>query len=325
MFELRYPLFDGERLWDGAAVTVENGVITAVEPCAPAECGEGFLMPGLIDAHVHMETASHVDAMLRSGVTTVCDVSASRDLIEASQQLTIVGSAGMAMGVVLNPEGHVKKAAANGAKYIKVLLFNALSIGKPALCGIVKAAHKRDLKVAVHATELSTVRQAVEAGADILLHVPMKDPFPADLAKTIAEKGIAVAPTLVMMKTFSLSGRNGYQPADYQNAEHVVKLLRDHGVTILAGTDANSGAFAPAVGYGGSLHEEMDRLVKAGLTPLEVLTAATSRNAAAFAQTAGRIAVGQPATMLLVDGRPDRSIQDSRSIQKIWIKGEPMP
>lgn len=66
MIELKYPLFDGEMFWDGAVVSVENGVITAVKKCDPAECGEGLLMTGLIDAHVHMGTAAQADAMLRS-------------------------------------------------------------------------------------------------------------------------------------------------------------------------------------------------------------------------------------------------------------------
>lgn len=322
MLKLNYPLFDGEKVWEGASVTVEHGVITSVQECEPSVCGKGFLMPGLIDAHAHMGTRDHVQAMLRGGITTVCDVSASSALIGSSKHLEIVGSAGMAMGMVVNPKGYVETAAASGARYIKVLLFNVLSIGKPALRGIVSAAHQKGLKVAVHATELATVRQAVEAGADILLHVPMKERFPETLAEEIAEKGIAVAPTLVMMETFAHSGRNGYKTTDYQNAEHAVKLLHDCGVTILAGTDANPGSFAPAVDYGDTLHHEMELLVKAGLTPTEALTAATSSNAAAFEVNAGRLMPGRPATMLLADGRPDRQITDSSRIRNVWVRGE---
>lgn len=322
MLKLNYSLFDGEKLWDGACVSVENGVITAIEQCDPGQCGEGMLLPGFIDAHVHMETSSHVETMLQSGITAVCDVSASRGLIESSKQLEIVGSAGMAMGVVINPKGYVEQAVENGAKYIKVLLFNALSIGKPALCGIVKAAHKRGLKVAVHATEIATVRQAVEAGADILLHVPMKEPFPPELAETIREKGIAVAPTLIMMETFAHSGRNGYKPEHYQNAREAVCLLHGKGIPILAATDANPGTFVPAVGYGSTLHRELELLVNAGLTPLEALAGATGNPAEAFGLHAGKLAPGMPANMLLVAGRPDRQITDSSQIRHIWVKGE---
>lgn len=322
MLELRYPLYDGKKIWAGAAVTVENGIITAVSECDPSSCRQGFLMPCLIDAHVHMGTMSHVEAMLRNGVTAVCDVSASEALISSSDKLDIIGSGGMAMGVIVNPRSYVKQAAANGAKYIKVLLFNALSIGKPALCGIVREAHAQGLKVAVHATEITTVNQAIDANADILLHVPMKERLSEETAAKIAEKGIAVAPTLIMMETFAHSGKNGYEPAHYQNAEYAVSLLRDHGVSILAATDANPGSFAPAVGYGDTLHREMELLVKAGMTPLEVLGCATSANADAFELNCGKIAPGSPANMLLINGRPDKDIRDIGRIQNIWVKGE---
>lgn len=323
MSELKYPLFDGERIWAGATVSVENGVITAVRECAPAECGAGLLMPALIDAHVHMKESAQIPALLRSGIAAVCDVSASSGaLAAASPYLTIIRSTKMAMGMVLDPRGYVENAAASGAQYIKVLLFNTLSIGKPALRGIVRAAHERGLKVAVHATEVATVRQAVGAGADILLHVPMREVFPEELAKTIAAQGIAVAPTLVMMEAFAQSGRNGCKASDYQNAENAVRLLHDCGVPILAATDANVGSFAPAVGYGVTLHRELELLVSAGLTPVEALCAATSASAAAFGLNAGRIAVGQDATLLLVDGRPDHAIADSRRIRGLWVKGE---
>lgn len=226
------------------------------------------------------------------------------------------------MGVIMNPKSYVENAAASGARYIKVLLFNPLSIGKPALRGIVKAAYSKGLKVAVHATEVATVRQAVDAGADILLHVPMKEAFPEELAKTIAAKRIAVAPTLVMMETFAHSGRNGYKPEHYQNAQQAVRLLHGKGVPILAATDANPGTFAPAVEYGSTLHRELRLLVQAGLTPLEALSGATGNTAEVFGLHTGKLVPGMPANMLLVDGRPDRRIEDSSRLQQFWVKGE---
>lgn len=324
--KLNYPVFDGVRVWENASVVIENGVITDVTTLDEGTADSGFLlMPALIDAHVHMDALAQTSALLRHGITTVCDVSASPELIAASADVTIHSSAGMAMGMVLSGRSYVDKAVRNGAKYIKVLLFNPLSIGKSALCSIVDAAHEKGLKVAVHATEIATVRQAVDAGADILLHVPMKEAFPEDLARVIAEKGIAVAPTLVMMEAFSISGRNGFKPADYANAEAAVRLLRDCGVNILAATDANPGVYAPAVPYGSSLHREMELLVQAGLAPIEALQGATLKNARAFALTdRGSIVPGQKADLILVEGRPDQNITDSTKIAQIWVNGKPI-
>ena len=322
MQELKYPLFDGKKIWDGASVIIEDGVITSIKECDPKECGDGLLMPGLIDAHTHMESMSQVERMLKNGITATCDVNGSWNLIRFSEDLKIVSSAGMAMGLVINPKGFVEKAVKNGAKYIKVLLFSTVSIGKPALTGIVKAAHSKGLKVAVHATEISTVKQTVDAGADILLHVPMKEAYPEELAETIAEKGIAVAPTLVMMETFAKGRRNGYRPEQYVNAENAVRLLHKKGVTILTATDANSGSFAPAVSFGPSIHREMELLQNAGLTSLEVLKSSTSTTAEVFGiEGKGFITEGEKADMILVGGRPDKKITDTADIRQVWAGG----
>lgn len=325
MLELNYPLFNGERIIENASVTVNDGIITSVKEGNPTDSG-CLLMPGLIDAHTHMGSLEQVQTMLKNGVSAACDVSAPAFLVKAAQPFTIIPSAGMAMGMVLNPRDYVEKAVANGAAYIKVLLFNTLSIGKPALKGIVKAAHAKGLKVAVHATEVSTARQAVDCGADILLHVPMKEEFPTALAEKIAEKNIVVAPTLVMMETFAKSGRSGYRSEHYQNAENVVKLLRDKGVTILAATDANPGSFAPAVAYGTSLHRELELLVRAGLTPTEALASATSKAAEVFDIPGfGKLKTGERANMVLIEGRPDKDITQSARIKEVWIDGKPIP
>ena len=315
-------MFDGERVWEGAAVTIEEGKITSVKACAPEECGDGFLMPGLTDAHTHMESMAQADCLLRSGVTATFDVDGNMSLVRSSDRVRIISSAGMAMGVVMNPRGFVERAAQNGARYIKVLLFSPRSVGKRALAGITDAAHERGLKVVVHATAIETVRQAVDAGADVLLHVPMKEEYPAELAETIARKGIASAPTLVMMETFAGSGRNGYIPEHFPNALKAVRLQYEKGVRILVATDANSGGFAPEVKFGAPMHREMELLASCGIPPVEILAGATSKSAEAFGiDEVGMIREGASADMLLIDGRPDKVITDTTKIRKIWIGG----
>lgn len=320
---LNYPLFDGEKIIENASVVVENGIVTSV---AEAESVDSrcLLMPGLMDAHTHMSNGDQIRCMLKNGITATCDVSAPYSLIVDSKQLTIVSSAGMTMGT-LNGRGYVNKAIESGAKYIKVLLFEPNMMPKAVLKSICQAAHEHGLKVAVHATSIRAEKMAVECGADILLHVPMKEEFPEKLANEIAAKGIAVAPTLVMMEAFAHSGRNGYVPDDYRNAENAVRTLYTFGVTILTATDANVGSFAPAVDYGTSMHREMALLTKAGLTPIDVLTGATSRSANVFGiEELGSVAKGKRATLLLIDGRPDKDITSISNIRQIWIDGEPI-
>lgn len=316
-----HPLFDGERLWENACVVIEDGIITSITEAEHSD-PSALLMPGLIDAHTHMNTSAQVDTMLKNGVVATCDVAASAWLVENAHPFTIVSSAGMTMGT-LNGRGYVKNALQNNASYIKVLLFEPSLMPKPVLKSICQAAHENARKVAVHATSLKAEKMALDCGADILLHVPMKEILPEDLAQEIAARGVAVAPTLIMMEAFAHSGQNGYLPEHYQNAENAVRTLHQCGVTLLAGTDANPGSFAPAVAYGTSMHREMELLCNAGLTPLEVLTSATKNVQTAFGlEGLGCVRTGQKANLLVVKGRPDRDIRATRAIRHIWADGE---
>lgn len=314
---LNYPLFDGEKVIEKACVVIENGIITAVEETETV-ASNYFLVPGLIDAHTHMSTREHIKAMLENGVTATCDVSASATLIENAKPFTIISSAGMTMGT-LNGKAYVKKTVEGGAKYIKVMLTEPNLMPKFVLKEICKTAHINSLKVAVHATSVKAVKMSVACGADILIHIPAKEALPEELGNLIAQKGIAVIPTLVMMKTFADSGRNGYKQSDFGIAESNVGLLYKNGVKILAGTDANTGSFAPAVAYGSSMHCEMELLAKAGMKTEEVLKAATSSVADVFGlKNTGRISVGQKAEFLVIEGRPDKDISDSKKIKQVW-------
>lgn len=77
---------------------MENGIITSVTACDKAECGEGFLMHGLIDVHIHMGTMRQKN-MLNAGITVTCDFSESTELVNASKRLSIISSKNMAMGL----------------------------------------------------------------------------------------------------------------------------------------------------------------------------------------------------------------------------------
>ncbi len=78
-----------------------------------------------------------------------------------------------------------------------------------------------------------------------------------------------------------------------------LKKLADAGMTIAVGTDGNT-AWAP--------HVEMADMVAAGMTPMQVIVAAT-RNGAAFLRMSetGTIAAGKNADMLVLDGNPWRT------------------
>ncbi len=97
------------------------------------------------------------------------------------------------------------------------------------------------------------------------------------------------------------------------------------GVPILAGTDC--GVSNNYVMPGWSLHEELEALVKLGLTPAEALRSATLlpakwRNEAA---TEGTVETGKRADLVLLRSNPLTHISSTREIESVWIGGEYFP
>ena len=88
------------------------------------------------------------------------------------------------------------------------------------------------------------------------------------------------------------------------------------GGTLLVGTDQ---WLVP--GAGGP--KEMETMVAAGLTPVEVLQAATVDGARAIhrGDNVGSLEVGKRADFLLVDGRPDERISDIRKLSAVFKDG----
>ena len=98
----------------------------------------------------------------------------------------------------------------------------------------------------------------------------------------------------------------GVAPVSYDAARETVGRWHRAGVTILAGTDANQAASAPASPpYGTSLHHELRLLVDAGLSAFEALRSATALAAQQFGLAdRGVIAPGKRADLVLIDGDP---------------------
>jgi imidazolonepropionase-like amidohydrolase len=70
------------------------------------------------------------------------------------------------------------------------------------------------------------------------------------------------------------------------------------------------------------LHDELALLVEAGLTPVEVLRAATVLPANYFGfEDRGVIEVGRRADLLLIEGDPTRDIAATRTIRGVWVAG----
>ena len=102
----------------------------------------------------------------------------------------------------------------------------------------------------------------------------------------------------------------------------IVGMMKKAGVGILAGTDCDGDT--PFIVPGFSLHDELQTLVQAGLTPMEALQSATLR-AAQFLKlekTQGSLEKGKVADAVLLDANPLENIANTRRISAVILRGK---
>ena len=105
----------------------------------------------------------------------------------------------------------------------------------------------------------------------------------------------------------------------YKKQVELVGMMHQAGVEFLAGTDVQNPYCFP----GFSLHDELALLVKAGLTPMEVLQAAT-RNPARFLgqeKELGTVENGKIADLVLLEANPLEDIRNTTKINSVVLNG----
>jgi imidazolonepropionase-like amidohydrolase len=204
----------------------------------------------------------------------------------------------------------------------------------PALYGAaIDEAHKQGLRVTAHVFALEDAKGLLRAGVDAFAHgirdrdaddevVALFKARPAVvLVPNLPDRGVATdvgwladslpAPELKKLQDAS-TDRPQAQAAFAIQARNLAKL-RAAGVRIALGTDGNT-PWAP--------HMEMADMVAAGMTPADVIVAAT-RNSAAFLKLtdAGTVAAGQSADFIVLDANPLDDITNTRRISAVYLRG----
>jgi imidazolonepropionase-like amidohydrolase len=100
----------------------------------------------------------------------------------------------------------------------------------------------------------------------------------------------------------------------------LIGQMHEAGVPIGAGTDTPIGFAVP--GY--SLHNELEMLVRAGLSPIEALRSATLRPAEFFGleNEMGTVDVGRLADLVLLNANPLDDIHNTRTVHAVVTKGQ---
>ena len=299
------------------------------------DLGDAALLPGLIDAHVHLLLGglaqANAAATLKAGFTTVQDLGALnyanikvRNAIRDGKfPGPRVVSAGPWLGVskgtcdfsgigVQGPDAfraRVKADVAQEADLIKVCASGWLADAaeKPDGCEIseeelktaIDEAHALKRRVAVHAISERAIAASVTHGADLIAHGGFTSK--ASVAE-MARRHVFQIPTLASLK-------GSVPPEVYEKLRaHLAGAVRD-GLPIAFGTDAG-------VIKHGENAKEFAELAALGLKPLDAIRTATvdAAKAVGLGGQIGTLKTGAFADIIAVEGNP---LNDLNALQKV--------
>jgi len=239
-----------------------------------------------------------------------------------------------------------------GVDLIKVIQADRLTPAERR--AISEEARRAGLHIAAHGYDAEELRAAVEMGAATIEHVNAR-PLPfydEESVRLMAANGVASCFTSVVSRIYNITMeyperlddprlREDLPPAVYEDVrgsiEHPERLgyfdqkkainpwhaqkfrqLWDGGVTILVGTDSGT----PMNFHYESTWQEMDLLVRYGMPPLKVISAATRLPARLYGlgDELGTVEPGRLADIIVVDGNPLRDMSALRNVVHV-IKG----
>jgi imidazolonepropionase-like amidohydrolase len=320
------------------------------------------VMPMIVDTHTHLSTTR--DGLIRDlkqrayfGVSGALSLGLDSFELLAMRNELIPGaaryfSAGKGITRIepgratfqINSEAEARKAvqenAAHRADIIKVWVDEregkVEKVTPAQYAAIIDEAHNRGLRVTAHIFHMDDAKGLMRAGLDALAHgVRDKDIDEETVAMFKARPYLTLTPNLPdrgVKKDWSWL-RAGLPAAEFAKLEEANKdnpkaqafygiqarnlaKLNAAGVRVTLGTDGNR-PWGP--------HEEMEDMVLAGMTPMQVIVAAT-RNSAGFVRMtdAGTLEAGMSADFIVLDANPLDNITNTRRISSVILRGAPV-
>jgi len=319
------------------------------------------VMPMMIDTHVHLSATRDAlirDLRMRAyyGVSAAMSMGTDGyELLDMRGQ-TIPGAArfvSAGRGITMPEPGRTTvpywiTTGAEGRKAVEELAAHKVDIVKiwvdardgkykkltPEIyAGIIDEAHKRGLRVTAHIFNLEDAKGLIRAGVDAFAHgvrdrdiddelVAMFKQRPnLILTPNLPDRGVKVDLSwlragLPADEFAKLEAANTDRPkaqASYGIQARNLAKLNAAGVRITLGTDGNR-PWGP--------HEEMLDMVLAGMTPMQVIVAAT-RNSAELLRIAdaGTLQAGKSADFIVLDANPLDDITNTRRISAVILRG----
>jgi imidazolonepropionase-like amidohydrolase len=393
---------DGDAVLKNATLVIKNDKIEAINGEVPKEAkiidGTGkWLMPGLIDMHVHVPTdggpfgpkiptqgatiffdlQDFMTLNNSNGVTTIFDLGSKPEHFGQRNEIAkgnVIGSR-MALAAMIdggNGQGRrantpeegrqaVRSAKAEGYEFIK--LYSDLNI--ETFKAIIDEASKQNLKTIGHIPDAfqGHLQEAFVPNFGMVAHAEEltkhTENYSAEdavlYAKMLKANGTWLCPTLttivwIASQVRSLDELKALPALQYMHPltqskwltanrynkisdsativkfenyvkfnNLLVKECKAIGVPIVAGTDASTSG----VVFGFAMHDELELLVKAGLTNKEALTSATNLAATwlGIQTIAGTIETGKKADLLLLEANPLDDIKNTKKIAGVFVNG----
>jgi len=339
--------------------------ITAPASATRVSLAGKTMMPAIVDAHVHTSTtAPELENDLRQrarfGVGAALSMGLDgTDAPFAQRARTTPGLARLFLagrGItapekgrtdvpywITTPEEGRKAVQENAAKKVDIIKIwvddrdgTFPKLTPPLYTAVIDEAHRNTLRVSAHIFSLEDAKGLLKAGVDSFAHgIRDRDMDDEAAALLKARPNFVLIPNMpdrgVVQDYSWLKGR--IEDAALQKIQagatdrpqvaatwaiqgRNLKRMSEAGVKIAVGTDGNT-PWAP--------HVEMADMVAAGMTPSQVITAAT-RNGAEFLRIAntGTIANGMIADLIVLDANPLDDITNTRKINAVYLRGEPV-
>lgn len=329
-----------------AALAIQEGRITAVGPCMSVaipvgavviDVQGGTILPGFINAHVHNAyDAKNLQAWAQAGVTTVRDESAIggalssllswRDhmaqdpqyarLVSAGVMITVPGGYGFAFVSSLEEARQVVNSYIDqGTEVIKLSMEdgyagrqNLPKLTPEELAALIVAAHERHVKVSAHVTQAQYLQIIADAGVDDAAHI-VYDTIPDDLIKQMVAQDMYIVPTLTVFEAYGVLGGSSSNLGNFVKAGGKIALGNDYMNIPQNGFDHFD--------LGIPMHE-IERMAEAGVTPMQIIVAATKNGAhvSNLDKELGTLEAGKQADILVIKRDP---LQDLKALTDVRL------
>lgn len=318
-----------------------------------------FLMPGMVNAHVHASRVEELKEGYSIGILANLNMhtgdekreSKWKEMTRDSFGFPILFGAGHAATV---PGGHpnqfspdmetindstgikqwVDNRISNGADYIKIVRENHAWMEHPAqptlsyeqIQQIIDYAQSKGYLTVVHATQAKDFVEIAKFKPDGFAHMwdfkINSDLSPVDY-QTIANSGAFIIPTAGI----SLKSKNPpphiakWLEQNMLSAEERQSVINKlHSLDIML--VAGTDAQGEQMNFGDDYYYELEIYSRAGLSNIEVLKTATGNAAKAFNLPVGMLEVGSKANMLLLSASPIEDLDHLKQVEQVWKNGQ---